>query len=157
MFPLLRSFLFSAIVLIVAPVSIFADETVQDPPRGRIKFLQANAPRPPGAVESFKVRNVIFGKRLFLSNDAGTLAIPGDLGTGVWDLRSGRPLGAIDAHLKRNVAIAFSPDGQSFASGAGPGNTVHIWRVVRDDKWCPGARMISRRVAPLLTLGPSAG
>jgi hypothetical protein len=140
MFPLLRCFLFSAIVLIVDRVSIFADGTLQDPPRGRIKFLQANAPRPPGAVESFKVRNLIFGNRLFLSNDARTLAIPGDLGTVVYDLRSGRPLGAIDAHLKRDVAIAFSPDGQSFASGAGPGDDVHIWRVVRDDKWCPELR-----------------
>jgi WD40 repeat protein len=46
----------------------------------------------------------------------------------LWDVRSGRKLHEYFGHTGRVISLAFSPDGQTLASGGTEG-TVILWNV----------------------------
>jgi WD40 repeat protein len=46
----------------------------------------------------------------------------------LWDLRSGKEVKTISAHLDGVSSVAFSPDGKTLASGSDNG-TIKLWDV----------------------------
>ena len=47
----------------------------------------------------------------------------------LWDVATGRKRASLQAHTDTVKSVAFSPDGQTLASGSGDG-TVKLWEAV---------------------------
>jgi WD40 repeat protein len=64
--------------------------------------------------------------------------LPGDVR--LWEVDTGQPRAALKAHRFGSFAVAFSPDGQTLATGGGEDRCARLWRR-QQDGWRPHATL----------------
>ena len=97
--------------------------TFSDVPPSVSAVTQWNLPE--GAISRLG-KGSLFESDIAYSPDGTRLAVTGSVGIWLYDARSGAELGLISGHASDVISVAFSPDGNTLASGSIDG-TIRLW------------------------------
>ena len=88
----------------------------------QLRDLNSNTP-----VHRYPIRGTL---ALALQSDADLLAIATDTAISLWSTNTGKEVGKLDSNARYVHALAFSPNGQTLASGSWD-QTIKLWEVGR--------------------------
>lgn len=105
---------FSTFLLLVVSVLFFSDVYAEDSTQWKL---------PEGAIARLG-KGSIYDVQYF--RDGHQFAIASSIGVWIHDARTGEALDLLNAQMDRIFSLAFSPDGNVFASGDGSGE-IYLW------------------------------